>query len=166
MQLRLAISLLLITVALTTIPSGAYAQTIEPTTSIVALNYYPNAAVDSMTTVSFDATYSTNQKVWLVTAIGCEANESNCSSVLFDGVDSSPFPCNSVNPFGNSQPLILGTCYLTVSTGGVDFFSFNLSFSKAGTYNLTALVQLNSPGDSNNIPGSRSVSQTMTVKVT
>ena len=165
MQLRLAICLL-IAVVLTTIPSSAFAQTIEPTTSIVALNYYPNAAVDSMTTVSFDATYSTNQKVWLVTAIGCDTKESNCSSVVFDGVDSSPFPCNSTDPFGNSRPLVLGTCYLPVSTGGVDFFSFNLSFSKQGTYNLTALVQLNSPGDSNNIPGSRSVSQTMTIKVT
>ena len=164
MQVRLAICLL-IAVALTMIPSGAYAQTIEATTSIVALNYYPNAAVDSMITVSFDATYSTNQKVWLVTAISCQKNESNCSSVVFDGVDSSPFPCNSVNPSGNSQSPVLGTCYLTVSTSGVDFFSFNLSFSKPGTYNLTAFVQLNSPGDPNNIPGSRSVSQTMTVKV-
>ena len=165
MQLRPAI-FLLIAIALTTIPSSAYAQTVEATTSIVALNYYPNAAVNSMITVSFDATYSTNQKVWLVTAIGCDTNESNCSSVVFDGVDSSPFPCNSVNPFANSRSLVLGTCYLTVSTGGVDFFSFNLSFSKPGTYNLTALVQLNSPGNSTNIPGSRSVSQTMIVKVT
>jgi hypothetical protein len=119
-----------------------------------------------MITISFDVTYSTNRIVWLMTAIGCEHNESNCSSVSIDGVDSSPFPCNSTNPFGDQNPLISGTCYLTISTSEVDFFSYNLSFSKAGTYELTASSQLNSPGDSNSIPGSQSVSQTMTITVT
>jgi hypothetical protein len=165
MQLRLAIQLLIV-VALTTIPSSMYVQAFQPTTSLVALNYYTNAAVGSMITVSFDVSYSANQKVWLITAISCDTNESNCSSISVNGVDSTPFQCNSVNPFGDQQPLISGMCYLTVSSSGSDFFSYNLSFSKAGTYNLTAWSQLNYPENSTNIPGSRSLSQTMTIKVT
>jgi len=164
MQLRLAVYLLLI-VALT-IPSTIYGQTSQPTTSIVALNYYSKTGVGSMITVSFDVTYSTNQEVWLITAIGCKAGESNCSSVSSNGVDSSPFPCNSVDPFGDQSPLISGTCYLTVSTTGADFFSYNLAFSKAGKYDLTAFAQLNHPGDSNSIHGSESTSQVMIITVT
>ena len=165
MRLRI-VKWLLISVALTTMPSLAYAQSSQQTTSVVALNYYPNVAVGSMTTISFDVTYSTNQRVWLMTAIGCGSNESNCGSASVDGVGSSPFPCNSTNPFGNRKPLIVATCYLTVSASGVDFFSYNLSFGKAGTYELTASSQLNLPGDSNSIPGSESLSQTMTITVT
>jgi hypothetical protein len=165
MQFRLVI-VLLIVVALTTIPSSAYVQAFQPTTSLVALNYYTNAAVDSMITVSFDVSYSANQKVWLMTAISCDTNESNCSSISMNGVDSTPFQCNSVNPFSDQQPLISGMCYLTVSSTGSDFFSYNLSFNKTGTYDLTASSQLNYPGNSTNISGSQSVSQTMTIKVT
>ncbi len=165
MQFRLVI-VLLIVVALTTIPSSAYVQAFQPTTSLVALNYYTNAAVDSMITVSFDVSYSANQKVWLMTAMSCDINESNCSSISMNGVDSTPFQCDSVNPFGNQSTRILGTCYLTVSTSGVDFFSYNIAFGKAGTYDLTAFSQLNDPGNSTIIPGSQSVSQTMTITVT
>jgi len=165
MQLRVAIYFL-IAVALMTIPSSTYAQASQPTTSVISLNYYSNGAVGSMITVSFDVIYSTNQKVWLMTAIGCETNESNCSSVSMNGVDSSPFPCNSANPFGNQGPLISGRCYLTVSGSGADFFSYNISFNKTGTYHLTAWARLNYPGDSNDIPGSQSDSQTMTITVT
>jgi hypothetical protein len=165
MQLRLAIYLL-VAVALTTVPSSTYAQASQPTTSIISLNYYSKVNVGSMTSVSFDVIYSTNQKAWLMTTIGCEANESNCSSVSMNGVDSSPFLCNSTNPFGDQSPLISGTCYLTVSGSGADFFSYNLSFSKAGTYELTAMAQLNHPEDSNNIPGSQSDNQTMTITAT
>jgi len=157
---------LLITVALAAVPSGAYAQASQQTTSLVALNYYTNAAVGSMISISFDVTYSTNQRVWLMTAIGCEPKESNCSSVLIDGVGASPFPCNSTNPFHSRSPLLAGTCYLSISTSGVDFFTYNVSFSKAGTYELTASSQLNYPGNSNSIPGSQSLSQTMTITVT
>jgi len=152
MMSRVAVCLL-VTVALATILASTSARASESTTSIVALNYYPHVAVDSMTTVSFDVLYSTNQNVWLMTAIGCGANESNCGSVSMDGVDSSPFPCNSINPFGDQRPLISGSCYLSVSIGGgADFFSYNISFSKAGTYHLTAFAQLNYPGDSTSIP--------------
>jgi len=165
MQVRLAIRLVIM-VVLTTIPTSAYAQPSQPTTSLVALNYYTNAAVDSMITVSFDVSYYTNQKAWLVTAISCELNESNCSSISMNGVDSTPFPCNSTNPFGDQYPLISGTCYLIVSTSGSDFFSYNISFNKAGTYELSALSQLNDPGNSSYISGSQSVSQTMTITVT
>ena len=165
MHLRLAICLLT-AIALAIMPSGTYAQSSHATTSLVALNYYTNAAVDSMTTVSFDVLYSTNQNVWLITAIGCEPSESKCSSVSIDGVDSSPFPCNSTVPLADQTPLISGTCYLTVSTSGVDFFSYNLSFGRAGTYHLTASSQLDYPGNSTNIPGSQSVSSTMTITVT
>lgn len=164
MHLRIVVCLLL-AVALATIPSNTYAQASQQT-SLVALNYYSNAAVDSMITISFDVTYSTNRQVWLVTAISCEPNESNCSSVSIKGVDSSPFPCNSTNPFGDENSSISATCYLTISTSGVDFFTYNISFSKAGTYDLTASSQLNSAGDSNSIPGSQSLSQTMTITVT
>jgi len=165
MHLRPVICLL-IAVAFATLPSGTYAQSSHATTSLVALNYYTNAAVGSMITVSFDVTYSTNQNVWLITAIGCALSESKCSSVSIDGVDSSPFPCNSTGPFVGQTPLSSGTCYLPVSSSGVDFFSYNLSFSKAGTYDLTASSQLDYPGNSTNIPGSQSVSSTMTVTVT
>jgi len=164
MQLRIVICLLL-TVALATIPTNTYAQASQQT-SLVALNYYPNAAVDSMITISFDVTYSTNRQVWLLTAISCEPNESNCSSVSIEGVNSSPFPCNSTYPFGDQSSTISAICYLTISTSGVDFFTYNLSFTKAGTYDLTASSQLNFPGDSNSIPGSQSLSQTMTITVT
>ena len=165
MRLRVVICLL-IAVALAAIPSSTYAQTPQQTTSLVALNYYPNAAVDSMITISFDVTYTTNKGVWLMTAIGCEPNESNCSSVLINGVDSSPFPCNSTNPFPDQNHLISGTCYLTVPTSGVNFFSYNLSFNKTGTYELIASSQLNYPGESNSIPGSQNLSETMTITVT
>jgi hypothetical protein len=165
MQFRLVI-VLLIVVALTTTTSNMYVQGFQPTTSLVALNYYTSAAVGSMITVSFDVSYSANQKVWLMTAISCDTNKSNCSSISMNGVDSTPFQCNSVNPFGNQSAPMVGTCYLTVSTSGVDFFSYNLAFGKAGTYYLTALSQLNDPGNSTIIPGSQSVSQTMTIIVT
>ena len=165
MRRRVAICLL-ITVALAAVPSSAYAQTTQPTTSIVALNYYANAGVGSMISISFDVTYVTNQKVWLMTAIDCGPNESNCSSVSIEGVDSSPFQCNATNPLADQTPLISGTCYLTISTSGVDFFSYNISFNKTGTYELTASSQLNNPGEPNNIPGSKSVSQPMTITVT
>lgn len=163
MRLRVVICFLIV-VALATLPSTR-AQASQQTTSLVALNYYPNAAVGSMVTISFDVTYGTVQRVWLLTAIGCD-NKLNCSSVSMDGVDSSPFPCNSTDPFGVQTLLTSGTCYLTVSTSGVDFFSYNLSFNKTGTYELTASSQLNYPGDSNTIPGSQSFSQNMTITVT
>ena len=165
MQFRLVI-VLLIVVALTTTTSNMYVQAFQPITSLVALNYYTSAAVGSMITVSFDVSYSANQKVWLMTAISCDTNKSNCSSISMNGVDSTPFQCNSAKPFGNQSAPMLGTCYLTVSTSGVDFFSYNLAFGKAGTYYLTALSQLNDPGNSTIIPGSQSVSQTMTITVT
>jgi hypothetical protein len=156
----------MIAVALATMPSATYAQSSQATTSLVALNYYTNAALGSMITVSFDVTYVTNQKAWLVTAISCEPGKSNCSSVSIEGVDASPFQCNSTNPFANQTHLIAGMCYLTVSSSGVDFFSYNLSFSKAGTYELTASSQLDPPGNSTNIPESQSVSSIMTITVT
>lgn len=165
MQLRLAI-FLLVAVALTAIPTNTYAQTSGSTTSILSLNYYPRVGVGSMTTVSFDVIYSTNQKNWLMTAISCKANETNCGSVSMNGVDASPFQCNSTNPFGNQPSLNLGACYLTVLGSGADFFSYNLSFSKAGTYDLTVMAQLNHPGNSTYIPRSQSESQTMAVTVT
>jgi len=164
MQLRI-VACLMLTVALATVPCNTNAQAAQQT-SLVALNYYPNAAVDSMITISFDVTYSTNKPVWLVTAIGCGPSEANCNAISIKGVDSSPFPCNSTNPFSNQTSLVPATCYLSVSTSGVDFFTYNLSFSKAGTYDLTASSQLNYPGDSNSIPGSQSLSQTMTITVT
>jgi len=164
MRSRVAVCLL-ITVALVAVPSFFDAQASQAATSIIALNYYPNAAVDSMITISFDVTYSTSENVWLMTALSCGPNESNCASVSMEGVDSSPFPCNSVNPFGDQRPLISGTCYLSVSMSGVDFFSYNISFSKAGTYHLTAIAELNYAGDSNSISGSQSASQTMTITV-
>ncbi len=165
MQLRLAICLL-IAVSLTTLPSSIYTQTSKPATSIISLNYYSKAAVGSMTTISFDALYSTKQKAWLMTAIGCNPNEPNCSSVSMNGADSSPFQCNQTNPFSEQPPFISGTCYLTVSGSGADFFSYNLSFNKTGTYDLTATAQLNYPGNSTSIPSSQSVSHTMTITVT
>jgi len=156
---------LLLSIACATIPSSTYAQSAQQT-SLVALNYYSNAAVGSMMTVSFDVGYSANQKVWLITTISCEPNESNCSSVSVDGVDSSPFPCNSTSPFGDFGPLVSGMCYLPVSASGLDFFSYNLSFNKAGTYQLTASSQLNYPGKPKSIAGSQSVSQIMAITVT
>ena len=165
MQLRVVICLLF-TVALAIIPSSTYEQTSQQATSLVALNYYPKVAVGSMTTISFDVTYSTNKRAWLMTVLGCEPKKSNCSSVSIEGISSSPFPCNSTDPFGHQSPLIVGTCYLTTTTSGVDFFSYNLSFGKAGTYELTASSQLNYPGSLNSIPGSRSINQTMTITVT
>jgi hypothetical protein len=164
MQLRLTICLIL--AAALAISPAAYAQAFQPTTSIVALNYYRNIGVGSMVTVSFDVTYATNQNLLLLTEIECGANEANCSSVSMNGVDASPFPCNSTNPFGDQQPIILGTCSLAVSTTGADFFSYNLSFTKAGIYTLTALSWLSHPGDPNKIPGSQDTSQTMTITVT
>jgi len=164
MRSRVVICVLIIAV-LATFPSMR-AQASQQGTSLVALNYYPNATVGSMTAISFDVTYVAVQKVWLMTTIGCSGGQANCGSVSIDGVDSSPFPCTSTNPFGNQTPLTPGTCYLTVSTSGVDFFSYNLSFNKTGTYELTASSQLNYPGNSTSIPGSQSFSQTMTITVT
>jgi hypothetical protein len=119
-----------------------------------------------MTTISFDVGYVAIQGVWLVTAIGCDHKQVNCGSVSIEGVDSSPSPCNSTDPFRNQTSLTLGTCYLTISTSGVDFFSYNLSFNKTGTYELTASSQLNYPENSDSIPGSQSASPTMTITVT
>ena len=164
MRLRVVFCVLIVA-ALATL-SCTRAQASKQTTSLVALNYYPNAAVGSMITISFDVTYVTIHRVWLLTAIGCDHKESNCSSMSIDGVDSSPFPCNSTDPFSGQTHPTSGTCYLTISTSGADFFSYNVSFNKTGTYELTASSQLNYPGDSNNIPGSQSFSQTMTITVT
>ena len=164
MRPRVVICILIIA-ALATLPI-ALAQESQQTTSLVALNYYPNTTVGTEITISFDVTYVTIHKVWLLTAISCAQKESNCSSISIGGVDASPFPCNSTDPLGVHNSTVLGTCYLTVVTSGVDFFSYNLSFNKTGTYELTASSQLNNPGDSNTIPGSQSVSQTMTIAVT
>ena len=164
MRARVVICVLIIA-ALATLPS-TLAQASQQATSLIALNYYPNATVGSMIAISFDVSYVASQRVWLMTAIGCGGEQSNCSSVSIDGADSSPFPCNSTDPFGTQTPLIPGMCYLPISTGGVDFFSYNLSFNKTGTYELTASSQLNYPEDANSIAGSQSFSQTMTITVT
>lgn len=157
---------LLIAVASATMTSATYVQSSQATTSVIALNYYTHTAVGYASTVSFDVTYVTNQNAWLITAISCQPNESNCSSLSIEGADSSPFPCNSTNPLTDHTPLFAGTCYLTVSGSGVDFFSYSLSFSKAGTYDLTASSQLYYPRNSTNIPGSQNVSPIMTITVT
>ena len=152
-------------IVLATMPSGTYAQTSQLTTSISALNYPSNAVADSPITVSFDVTYSTNRTVWLMTAISCGPSETNCSSVSMNSAASSPLSCNSVNPFGDQYPFISASCYLTVSTNGFQSFSYSFSFSQAGTYELTTLIQLNYPGVRTNIPGSWSLSPTMTIIV-
>jgi len=163
--MRLTIVLCALMVAtLATMPS-ALSQSSQQGTSIVALNYYHNAAVGTMTTISFDVTYVAIHTPWLVTAIGCDNRGANCNSVSIDGVGSSPFFCNSTDPFAVRTPFTSGICYLSVSGSGVDFYSYNISFNKTGTYDLTALSQLNYPGDSNSIPGSQSVSQNMTITV-
>jgi len=163
--MRLTIVLCALMVAtLATMPS-ALSQSSQQGTSIVALNYYHNAAVGTMTTISFDVTYVAIHTPWLVTAISCDNRGSNCKSVSIDGVGSSPFFCNSTDPFAVRTPFTSGICYLSVSGSGVDFYSYNISFNKTGTYDLTALSQLNYPGDSHSIPGSQSVSQNMTITV-
>jgi len=161
MRLRVVICALIVA-TLATMPS-TFAQSSQQGTSIVALNYYHNAAVDTMTTISFDVTYVAIHTVWLVTAISCDNKGSNCNSVSIDGVGSSPFLCNSTDPFAVQTPFTSGICYLSLSGSGVDFYSYNLSFNKTGTYELTALSQLDYPGNPNSIPGSQSVSQNMTI---
>jgi len=163
MRLRVVVCLL-VAATLATMPS-TLAQSSQQGTSIVALNYYHNAPVGTMTTISFDVTYVAIHTAWLVTAINCDNKGSNCSSVSVDGAGSSPFFCNSTDPFAVQTPFTSGICYLSVSGSGVDFYSYNLSFNKTGTYDLTASSQLNYPGDPSCISGSQSVSQNMTITV-
>jgi len=164
--MRLSVVICVLMVAALAMMPSMRAQSSEQGTSVVALNYYPNAAVGSMISISFDVTYVAIRPVWLLTAIDCDRNESNCGSVLVQGVDASPFPCNSTSPFRHQSPLVSGTCYLATSGSGVDFFSYNVVFNQTGTYELTVLSQLNYPGNSTSIPGSQSLSQTMIIKVT
>jgi hypothetical protein len=170
MQYRNFLSILLVAflgclILLAATPSGIFAQTSQLTTSISALNYPSTAVAGSPITVSFDVPYSTNQMVWLMTAITCGPSEINCNSVSMNSVNSLPLPCNSVSPFGNQYPFISGSCYLAVSTGGSEVFTYSFTFGQPGTYQLTALTQLNYPGDRTNITGSWAVSQTMTITV-
>ena len=165
MRLRVVICALFVGF-LATLASSSGALASQQGTSLVALNYYPRTSLGSVVTISFDVTYVTIQNVWLLTAIDCDHNESNCGSVSVQGAGSSPFLCNSTNPFDGQAYLTLGTCYLSVSLSGADFFSYNVLFNKTGTYELTASSQLYYPGGWNSIPGSQSLSQTMTITVT
>jgi len=146
---------------------GATTTAAQATSTISGLSYPSSAIVGSPVVVSFDVAYSigSSPSLWLMTAIGCGPNEPNCNSVSPSGVTSTPFPCNSANPFGNQYPLVSQSCYLTVSSGGSEFFSYRFSFSQTGTYQLTALSQLNVLYNSVNIPGSWSISQTMVITV-
>jgi len=156
--------LLVCLIALATLPSSTYASS-QPTTSISALNYPSNAATGSQVTVSFRVKYSTNEMVWLMTAISCGPNETDCNAVSVTAATSSPLSCDSVNPFGDQYPLISASCYLTATSNGSESFSYAVSFSQPGTYQLITSSHLNYPWDQSNISGSWNASPVITITV-
>ena len=167
-QMMIVAMLVLVVVGLVYAPLIHAQSSSQPTTSISGLSYPSTAVIGDPIIVSFDVTYSVGSydELWLFSAIGC-LPEIICSSVVALGVSSTPPGCNPNYPFSNYpsvQPIMPESCYNTISSAGSESFSYRLSFSKVGTYNLTATVQLQL-GAQFNVPTAWSVSQTMIITV-